>query len=724
MSMKALIYGMVTAVAVLCVSFHVASGAVNETLHVDAKPEDGGVIEGTFDDPPNANKDEIIIDNPDSAVFDDCGHAKDVIDDLAWLCPAKESGPVTVDVEGRQGVGSKYWVTVYVPGTKPGPPGGKRKLLWADVADKLTADLTLIDMNSLRAVGDWANGGPPPPQTLICKTAADGRGDVHFYVANLQGECPWTITGGTERSGTFSDANGWVAFETDLNGGEHVLTVTGQGDIERKIKFIVANLTITKKPDNILTAATAWVPITIKILGMGSGSSGPEIRNPVVRLYILSEVMHYTVTKYGKDDGMEPASEDHDSGESDTYTLWVPMTAFRFAIDSGKVYYFPYAEIKVECEIATHGTTNWSKTQIRFGDEAGYLESLVGRGIPAVEIGVDRKGAAGLRVNYNEGSDQTSWHTGAQDADPLSPCRLGDPAALQPPINQRPLPHKCATTAAVPGSDRKCFGPEQSGNDYRWFSDVEFGEELLVQGLSLSASLTSEVVVPADDEYFTGWNEVKLRNYGASVGLYFGCSYGVKEVLMLTGEKGMDLDNTESSAVVSLFPEGKFEWDNTKSGPQGAGGTIGTGESLAATFGVIATIGYAAGATPVAVVASLVWATAVVVDKLIGADEAAQDSGWKHEATLYRIWAYRPNKSNTVYDSVYNNSITKTTGSGQCGATMTRDNVPMKVASFYFLRANVSVSAVGRTTKDDTTFTAAGKFSNGDSLFTKVDVDF
>ncbi|NBB95673.1 MAG: hypothetical protein GVY16_08015 [Planctomycetes bacterium] len=186
----------------------------------------------------------------------------------------------------------------------------------------------------------------------------------------------------------------------------------------------------------------------------------------------------------------------------------------------------------------------------------------------------------------------------------------------------------------------------------------------------------------------------------------------------------MSTQNFNYTAVVNLFPEGHLEWWNAKGEPQGRAGKISTGDALASTFGFIATIAAAAECTPVAVVAGLGSATAQVIEKIVAKDEEEQDTNWRHEIALYRVWAYRPPGSTTYYDSTYNSALkSSATEHDEDSATMVRDSAPMKVGAFYFLRGNLNVSVTGRTTYDNTWFKAAAKWSNGSSLFAKVDID-
>ena len=101
--------------------------ATNQTISVVAKPKDNpqqnpSDIEGHFTNSPTADKDEIHVTN-NNVKGKDADVYADPVDDGAQLTIVQDSGPVKVDVEGRDGIGAIYWVTVYQTG---GSGGGVR----------------------------------------------------------------------------------------------------------------------------------------------------------------------------------------------------------------------------------------------------------------------------------------------------------------------------------------------------------------------------------------------------------------------------------------------------------------------------------------------------------------------------------------------------------------------------------------------------------------------
>ncbi|MBS3764170.1 MAG: hypothetical protein KGZ25_12800, partial [Planctomycetes bacterium] len=142
--------------------------ATNETIQVQARgkdnpQEEAADVEGHFSCEPTGEKDEIHVTNQDvqgkgAGVYDD------PVNDGALLVITRREDPVKVEVEGREGIGALYWVSVVPGGGEGGGGGAAPTVLWADVKDmEEPGSLVLRDDNTGRGVSDSEDGGPPPP---------------------------------------------------------------------------------------------------------------------------------------------------------------------------------------------------------------------------------------------------------------------------------------------------------------------------------------------------------------------------------------------------------------------------------------------------------------------------------------------------------------------------------------------------------------------------------
>lgn len=229
----------------------IAAADVNQTVGVHAKGQDNpqanaSDLEGNFTNAPNANKDEIHVLN-NNIKGEGAGVYNDPVHDGALLTITQDSGPVKVEVEGREGIGAIYWVSVKATDNGGVGGGGGNALLWADVKDVATAGaLVLKDTNGGKGTSDATDTDSDTP-TLTCELAPDGKGDVEFWLEAGAGTYDWQIIQGGSAlvSGTLA-ATSYRATASDLDPGEYTLSVTKAGDaaFKRKINFIAASIDI------------------------------------------------------------------------------------------------------------------------------------------------------------------------------------------------------------------------------------------------------------------------------------------------------------------------------------------------------------------------------------------------------------------------------------------------------------------------------------------------
>lgn len=232
--------------------------ATNETVEVTARQKDNPQqnswhIEGWFQDNPTGDKDEIHVIN-DNVKGTGADVYNDPVNDGALLRIAQQSGPVKVDVEGREGIGAMYWVTVMrTAASGPGPATP----LWADVADVMEPGaLVLKDKNHGWGESDRTDSDTDTP-TLYAGTAADGKGDVEFWLWTVSGTYDWVLKqgGAAIRSGTLTGPS-YKSEEADLAPGLFVLEVTQYEDPDFKRTINLAIVRVTFDPDPVRTGFT------------------------------------------------------------------------------------------------------------------------------------------------------------------------------------------------------------------------------------------------------------------------------------------------------------------------------------------------------------------------------------------------------------------------------------------------------------------------------------
>ena len=174
-----------------------AWAATNQTISVTAKTQDNPQqnpddVEGHFTQSPTGDKDEIHVTN-ENVKGKKADVYNDPINDGALLTITQEQSPVKVAVEGRQGIGAIYWVTVLPTGGEGGGGGGGQTVLWADVEDvDAVGALVLKDTNSGLGAQDTTDSDTDTPK-LHCITGTNGKGDVEFWIVTESGAYPWSI---------------------------------------------------------------------------------------------------------------------------------------------------------------------------------------------------------------------------------------------------------------------------------------------------------------------------------------------------------------------------------------------------------------------------------------------------------------------------------------------------------------------------------------------------
>lgn len=238
---------LIAVLSIVTMGFSGAAWATNETVEVQAKQKDNPQqnstdIEGHFTQVPTSDKDEVRVTNS-NVKGEGAGVYNDPVNDGALLTITQQSGPVKVDVEGREGIGAIYWITV-VPtgggGARGGGGGGnrgggpaQRVVLWADVQDaNRPGALVLKDTISGAGKSDSTDATGDTP-TLYCTAPLPaGTADLAIRLNAEGGTYDWQIQqNGTPVYGDVLDSsNNYQATQSSIPPGAYVLVVTSRSD--------------------------------------------------------------------------------------------------------------------------------------------------------------------------------------------------------------------------------------------------------------------------------------------------------------------------------------------------------------------------------------------------------------------------------------------------------------------------------------------------------------
>lgn len=667
-----------------------AHAAYNDTVYVDpaTKPQEPTIGYFHEEKPPNA-QDDLIVVKGDVKITD--AYVDDVLHDGAVLLVIADN---KVQVIGRGGIGATYVVEGLYDEAPPAGPGFTPDIpeWWAKARDRVAAGALVVqDIHSGYAVTDSADGpqgNPPPPDALHCDVGEDGMGDVMFSLNVSSGTYNWSLSGEENRSGVLPENDTWEKTLTDVPCGEYVLRVYDSADFERKVTVVVTNLNIVSMPEYLFADATGWVPVTIRITGLGDG---PKIRNAHVRFELAGQQMFdYTVTRWGKDDG----SQGDTNGESATYTLWIPITQWQGAgfTSAGTVY--GDAQFIVSCDVSPHDPEEWAARESNITKD-GWLATFIDQGMPVCEVGED----VAIAINVNQVGLRSAIHTAG--------CSCGEPRYA--------FPHECGTTSV---HRYTCEGPTQASSGDQWWPSIYTNN-------AAAADTYNSVFIKSDYIFDApwAWNAVKGRNYGTARGVYFAVSYGLKPVGTLPlGEKGMDLEKVSEAGNANMYTHGAFEYYNEG----GDSDAIGSGGARSArdVFGVIGVVTAAIPALqPVTVVSGLLSIAAGAVAEV---DTQVTDA-WAHETSIYTLWGCRKGTGPTTYDSVYSKSEAYETEANQpVSYPMTAGNWTFCVGDSYVWLVRINSVVTGRTTYDGQWRQAGCKYTNygGGGLNAPVQIDF
>lgn len=252
---------------------------INDKVEVEAKedmPAPSDIPLGDlFRKVPTGDKDRIEVTN-EGALFVEAGtygtNPGDPYNDGADFYPYQESGPVKVDLEGREGIGGVYIVTVVIVGEGEGdeePP-----LHWAAAGDMAGGTLTLTDLIEPTSQTQVSLDSSDVGQSFFCKTDENNKGKIVF---NMQLEYDvaaqtvfgwkWEVSPGYPQEQWDENPLLWEKTLTDIEPGEYVLKVTGYDDnYELEIPFVVGlGVEVLDQPEYLFADAEYATTIRYQI---------------------------------------------------------------------------------------------------------------------------------------------------------------------------------------------------------------------------------------------------------------------------------------------------------------------------------------------------------------------------------------------------------------------------------------------------------------------------
>lgn len=212
--------------------------AANNMGHQEGTPYD---IDANFTKPKGELPDLIEVQNTNVEGLSK-GVYCDPIDDnarLSWVVKVPAAGQkVQVKVEGREGIGAIYWVTV-TPTGGGGGQGGQRTILWGDVQDmNRPGALVLKDTNTGAGKSDTTDSTTDTPTLYCTGPLPAGTGTVEIRLNAESGTYDWEIQG-SSYSGVFDGT--YVTTQPGIAPGTYTLVVTSRNDPTfcRAINFCV-----------------------------------------------------------------------------------------------------------------------------------------------------------------------------------------------------------------------------------------------------------------------------------------------------------------------------------------------------------------------------------------------------------------------------------------------------------------------------------------------------
>jgi hypothetical protein len=434
-----------------------------------------------------------------------------------------------------------------------------------------------------------------------------------------------------------------------------------------------------------------------------------------------------TAMSYGAGEGLTYG------GTGNEYTAWVDISHFRGISNSRKIY--PSVELAVRCKHRNDENESWQTSTTTEETDSAKLVEFVDEGVSEIlAIGQSRTGGTGLPINYSENGETRTGTTGyfrvwEGDAPPYLQAQVpggwGDQGLYVTADPSPPSPVGSQIPAVIqygPGGSEELNGWTFAATHHAFFGSGSYGNG----GLG-STGITATVYLESPEDS-CGWNHSDghtLSSMGWAMGSYFGCSYGHKSFQLQnqTTATGMDLNQSNLGADVSMWNTGRANLEIAHAGPQGAGGMIGTAAATytSAGCGAISLLAYSH-----PVIAISAGAGAIIIQCIDTLSYQDPDENWKHETSVYRLWASR---SFTTKETGYEGSFEPAWHEDEAttvpeGLKMTT-NMTFRAGVIYWPRVVANASVSGTSTKDNTWFKAWIRYDNSsDSMFKPIDVEF
>ncbi len=261
----------------------------------DQRPGAENIIApAVFEKSPTGEKDRIVVDTDDVKfeveyvdAGEDCPYVgTHLFTPYISISDTMGGLKVTVDVEGRKGIGAVYWVRVRPIGAGTGNGGPSDPYyLWADVLDEQTPkSQTLVLEDKIadphhRSVVFDAGAGASGILYCMPDPDANNEGKVKFKLHDVEAGTSynWEVPGVQNGNGTLTDQNNYQVLLSGIDLGSYTLTVTDDNSFERKINFVVVGIQYKRIGVDEDWVSGVDADIVFKLIGHEDRSGGTVV---------------------------------------------------------------------------------------------------------------------------------------------------------------------------------------------------------------------------------------------------------------------------------------------------------------------------------------------------------------------------------------------------------------------------------------------------------------
>ena len=442
-----------------------------------------------------------------------------------------------------------------------------------------------------------------------------------------------------------------------LLGGPSAQAQEGGGEFQPRQE--APQIDIILVPEYLYADATAAVPVKFKFIDMGGTVEVGKVEVKFVVDGALKIFKDYS-NRFAKDDGFGEVG----NGQSDTYTVWVPISDFKpIEVED---------DLTDNCFFLVHakarplGETEWEWFTSAESDPDAKPEVFGDASIEVVEIGKD-DGWSPIEVSKLQYRPDDICGVRRVDHVDGIPCR---PAT--------PYPHDTEVSCCMWQGYWDHMGAWSNWSD-------EQGKFKALARLTEDDDGDWPAIYPrGTDNLHASCADVKL-------GTWFGVSWPHKNVYVISGP-GMDLDKRTGKSGMTWFPQGKINWHiSGLSEPESlnvggvAVGVLTVAWGLACVNPVPIVLGVSAG------LAQMMFSIPIT--------ESESDAA---EVAAYFIYMRRPPSAEDWLSEPLREAIVENTNNDMSGIPrpMNKNDLMLEVGESYLFVVSVSAEAVEQNGED------------------------